>query len=41
MGLGFSQSEAQRAVSLCRAEAERDWSAEELLMSALGKLQRR
>jgi Holliday junction DNA helicase RuvA len=40
-GLGFSQGEAQRAISLCRSEAERDWSAEELLMSALGKLQRR
>ncbi|MDR1510387.1 MAG: hypothetical protein LBS53_12205 [Synergistaceae bacterium] len=42
MGLGFSQSEAARAVSLCRSEdANRDWNEGDLMMSALGKLQRR
>jgi Holliday junction DNA helicase RuvA len=42
MGLGFSQSEAVRAVSLCRSESENeDWTEENLMMSALGRLQRR
>jgi Holliday junction DNA helicase RuvA len=42
MGLGFTQSEAARAVSLCRSEGgSGDWSDEELMMSALGKLQRK
>jgi Holliday junction DNA helicase RuvA len=41
-GLGFSQSEAARAVSLCRSDGgERAWTEEDLLMSALGRLQRR
>jgi Holliday junction DNA helicase RuvA len=42
MGLGFSQNEALRALSLCRSEdTDRDWTEEDLMMSALGKLQRR
>jgi Holliday junction DNA helicase RuvA len=42
MGLSFSQNEALHAVSQCRVEdAEREWNAEDLMMSALGKLQRR
>jgi Holliday junction DNA helicase RuvA len=42
MGLGFTQGEAARAVLLCRSEdANRDWSDAELMMSALGKLQRK
>lgn len=42
VGLGFTQSEAVHAISACRAEApERAWSEEELMMSALGKLQKR
>jgi Holliday junction DNA helicase RuvA len=41
-GLGFTQGEASRAVSLCRSEdADRRWSTEELMMSALGKLRRK
>ena len=41
-GLGFSQSEAVRAVSACRAEdTDRLWTEEELMKSALGLLQRR
>jgi Holliday junction DNA helicase RuvA len=40
--LGFSQGEAARAVSLCRAEGgDRKWSEEDLMMSSLAKLQRR
>jgi Holliday junction DNA helicase RuvA len=42
MGLGFSQNEASRAVSLCRYEGgDRNWTDEDLMMSALSKLQRR
>ncbi|MDR3333144.1 MAG: Holliday junction branch migration protein RuvA [Synergistaceae bacterium] len=42
VGLGFSQSEALRAVSSCRVEfADRTWTEEDLMMSALGRLQRR
>ena len=42
MGLGFSQAEASRAVALCRSEAgEREWAEEDLMMSALSRLQRR
>ncbi|MDR1138076.1 MAG: hypothetical protein LBK91_07115, partial [Synergistaceae bacterium] len=42
MGLGFSQGEAARAVSLCRSENEnKNWTEEDLMMSALGRLQRR
>ncbi|MDR1651963.1 MAG: Holliday junction branch migration protein RuvA [Synergistaceae bacterium] len=42
MGLGFSQGEASRAVSQCRAESgERALNEEELMMLALHKLQRR
>jgi Holliday junction DNA helicase RuvA len=42
MGLGFTQSEAARAVLSCRSEAgDKDWGEEDLMMSALGKLQRR
>ena len=42
MGLGFTQSEAAHAVLLCRSEGgNRDWSDGELMMSALGKLQRK
>lgn len=42
-GLGFSQSEAARAISMARAGAAGDaqWTEEELLKSALGVLQRR
>ncbi|MDR1915758.1 MAG: Holliday junction branch migration protein RuvA [Synergistaceae bacterium] len=41
VGLGFSQSEAARAVAQCRSESEdRGLSEEELMMSALGRLQR-
>ncbi|MDR1943738.1 MAG: Holliday junction branch migration protein RuvA [Synergistaceae bacterium] len=40
-GLGFSQSEALRAVSSCGAESpEGGWTEEELMMKALAKLQR-
>ena len=42
MGLGFTQAEAGRAVTLCRSEGgEREWTEEELMMSALSRLQRR
>jgi Holliday junction DNA helicase RuvA len=42
MGLGFTQGEAARAISLCRSEdINKEWGDEELMMSALGKLQRR
>ena len=42
VGLGFSQSEAVHAVSACRAEdADRIWTEENLMKSALGLLQRR
>ena len=42
MGLGFSQAEASRAVALCRSEGgEREWTEEDLMMSALSRLQRR
>jgi Holliday junction DNA helicase RuvA len=42
VGLGFSQAEAARAVALCRAEGgDRAWTEEDLMMSALGRLQRR
>ena len=42
MGLGFSQAEASRAVALCRSEdGEREWIEEDLMMSALSRLQRR
>jgi Holliday junction DNA helicase RuvA len=42
VGLGFTQSEAVHALSACRAEESgRVWTEEELLMSALGRLQRR
>ena len=42
MGLGFSQAEASRAVAFCRSESgEREWAEEDLMMSALGRLQRR
>ena len=42
MGLGFSQAEASRAVTLCRSEGgEREWTEEDLMMSALSRLQRR
>jgi Holliday junction DNA helicase RuvA len=42
VGLGFSQAEAARAVASCRAEApDREWNEEDLMMSSLGKLQRR
>ncbi|MDR3076124.1 MAG: Holliday junction branch migration protein RuvA [Synergistaceae bacterium] len=42
VGLGFSQGEASRAVALCRAEGgECAWAEEDLMMSALGRLQRR
>jgi Holliday junction DNA helicase RuvA len=42
VGLGFSQGEAARAVSLCRSEdGGREWSEEDLMMSSLAKLQRR
>jgi Holliday junction DNA helicase RuvA len=41
VGLGFSQSEALHVLSSCRAESpEREWTEDELLMSALAKLQR-
>jgi Holliday junction DNA helicase RuvA len=41
VGLGFSQSESARAVSLSKSESpEREWTEEELMMSALTKLQR-
>lgn len=41
VGLGFSQSESVRAVSLSRSESpEREWSEEDLMMSALARLQR-
>lgn len=42
VGLGFAQSEAVHAVSRCRAEdPDRVWTEEDLMMSALGKLQKR
>ncbi|MDR0653566.1 MAG: Holliday junction branch migration protein RuvA [Synergistaceae bacterium] len=42
VGLGFSQGEAARAVSLCRSEGgDREWSEEDLLMSSLARLRRR
>jgi Holliday junction DNA helicase RuvA len=42
VGLGFSQGEAARAVSLCRSEGgDREWSEEDLMMSSLVRLQRR
>lgn len=42
VGLGFSQSEAVRAVSASRVEdADREWEEEALLMSALSKLQKK
>lgn len=42
VGLGFSQSEAVHAVAASRGETpDRDWTEEELMMAALGKLQRR
>ena len=42
MGLGFSQAEAGRAVAFCRSEGgDRDWTEEDLMMSALSRLQRR
>jgi Holliday junction DNA helicase RuvA len=42
MGLGFTQAEASRAVTLCRSEGgEREWTEEDLMMSALSRLQRR
>jgi len=42
MGLGFSQAEAGRAVALCRSEGgEREWTEEDLMMSALSRLQRK
>jgi Holliday junction DNA helicase RuvA len=42
VGLGFSQNEAIRAVSLCRSEGgDREWTEEDLMMSALSRLQRR
>lgn len=42
-GLGFSQSEASRAISASKAAAppDRQWTEEELLQTALGVLQRR
>jgi Holliday junction DNA helicase RuvA len=41
VGLGFSQSEAFRAISSCKAEfPEREWTEETLMMSALTKMQR-
>jgi Holliday junction DNA helicase RuvA len=41
VGLGFSQGEAVRAISSCKAESpEREWTEEELMKSALMKLQR-
>lgn len=42
-GLGFSQSEAARAVSMAKGAAARDaaWAEEELLKAALGVLERR
>ncbi|MDR1965329.1 MAG: Holliday junction branch migration protein RuvA [Synergistaceae bacterium] len=41
-GLGFSRAEAMRAISACRSEAGgRELGEEELMMSALGKLQRK
>jgi Holliday junction DNA helicase RuvA len=41
VGLGFSQSESVRAVSLSKSESpEREWTEEELMKSALTKLQR-
>jgi len=42
MGLGFTQAEASRAVAFCRSEdGEREWTEEDLTMSALSRLQRR
>lgn len=42
VGLGFTQSEAVHAVSRCRADApDREWTEEELMMAALGRLQRK
>ena len=42
MGLGFSQAEASRAVALCRSESgDSEWTEEDLMMSALNRLQRR
>ncbi|MDR1472801.1 MAG: Holliday junction branch migration protein RuvA [Synergistaceae bacterium] len=41
MGLGFTQGEASRAITLCRSEAgERALGEEELMMAALNRLQR-
>lgn len=42
IGLGFSQGEAARAVSACRAEGGEDksWTDEELMKSSLARLQR-
>lgn len=42
VGLGFSQSEAVRAVLSCRSEGggEKNWTEEELMKSSLAKLQR-
>lgn len=41
VGLGFSQSEAYRAISSCKTESpDREWTEETLMMSALTKLQR-
>jgi Holliday junction DNA helicase RuvA len=40
--LGFTQGEAIQAISACRAEmGERSWTEEELMKSALSRLQRR
>jgi Holliday junction DNA helicase RuvA len=42
VGLGFSQDEAAHAVSQSRlADSSREWNEEDLMMSALNKLQRR
>ncbi|MDR3322521.1 MAG: hypothetical protein LBS93_08730 [Synergistaceae bacterium] len=42
VGLGFSQNEASHVVSQCRAaDPSREWNEEDLMMSALSKLQRR
>jgi Holliday junction DNA helicase RuvA len=41
VGLGFSQNEAIHAISSCKAERPgREWTEEELMMSALTRLQR-
>jgi Holliday junction DNA helicase RuvA len=42
VALGFTQGEAVQAISACRAEGgERSWTEEELMKSALSRLQRR